>query len=180
MSKIIYRTTMTIMGVVFIAMLAYIYMLVSETSPVYYTNIPFPVVGKTVYNPGETVYFKIKRCVTRDIPYSFTSNLIDDNTGKVYPLPSVEVSAKKGCSEVLSIPTVIPDIPQGKYHKDFKIFAQGNFKNFIIPLTTDSFYILSNLTQEEVFGKQTVVNGVTIISATTTPLVPKELIKLTK
>lgn len=144
---------MGIFTIAFFCMLIYIVLLLTEKPPISYANIPFPVIGKTTYKPWETVYFAIQRCVTRDITYSFTANLVDLSRGTEYAQQSSNVSATAWCEGILSVPTVVPDLPSGAYKKTFKIIAEWRFRNFVIPIETQKFYIASNKDIEDFFVK---------------------------
>ena len=152
MNKTIYRVIMGMIAIAFFSMLTYIVLLLTEKSPIYYTNLPFPVLGnQRVYKPWDKIYFHVDRCIRKDLRYSFTSNIVNVATWAENPMESASITATVWCSSIVSVPTTIPELPTWHYRKTFIITAKGKYRNFVNDLTTEPFFVSNDLTAEELF-----------------------------
>lgn len=83
-----------------------------------YKNLPFPVVEKRIYRPGEVVPILVNRCSNAPGTniYTVTRGFNNTQNSRVIVLDSTRAAIKYGCITTVSSMHQIPkDLPPGNY-----------------------------------------------------------------
>lgn len=146
MKKKLYKIVIALSAIVMVGILIYDVLLISEKSPIQYTNQPFPTSEDKVYIPGDILRLIVTRCVSRPIEYSITQSFVNDDPNalvKVYYLESQNIVIDQpGCQTVLGIPKIIPkSLPSGYYHVEHGVSTRGRFRDFIFTIKSRQFRV---------------------------------------
>lgn len=129
-------------GVIFLALVLYLWASRFEAPFLYYQNLPFPVMA-TVH-AGDVVQLQVERCNSDSITHKYrtTRKLTNAETGKDDLLPDVEVEIKPGChrstSKVNEIP---PTTTPGTYIVGGIAEVEGRFRRHQIPWYSEPFQV---------------------------------------
>lgn len=136
-----------ILGIVLLMILTLIYYFISatfESSPIWYTNQPFPVAENKIYKPKDVIRFVISRCASKKTIYLLGQAFIPEFNNDInkYYLTSAQPESTVGCTKVLGIPVVIlEEMPTGWYHKEMTISVKGNYRDFVFLIESERFYV---------------------------------------
>jgi hypothetical protein len=130
-------------------LIAWFILTITESSPLVYTNVPFPVVTENI-TQGSEFHMIIGRCATKEIPYVFTHSIINNDTKEVRHLPGATITTIAGCSEVGSVPIKVPiDLEPGNYYSRFLVVVEGRFRTFNLEVYSEVFEVSEAFSEDK-------------------------------
>lgn len=113
----------------------------TETSPIIFTNEPFPV-AEEYYSRGDSIRLEIGSCTHGMKRYLINQRLRNLDTDSIIFLPNLEITSTGECNVSKSTPKLLPDdLEAGNYRFEFIFSVDGVVKNFDIVANSEPFKI---------------------------------------
>jgi hypothetical protein len=149
-SKKAFWTVVSILSMMFSAVLLIFWFLFFEKPWLTYENIPFPPVTPVVQS-GHIVPLEVERCnhSGKEQIYTITHSLQSLDNGKFIILPDTVVSMEPGCFKQLSLINRVPDeVPSGNYKVIGMAEIRGKLKNHYVSWQSTPFVVKGTVKQE--------------------------------
>jgi len=152
LKKILNFLLATLSFLIFCILCVYLYSRFIEKATLSYTDLPFPTLSKSVY-PGDVVTAIATRCNSSNstLTYQTSRTLKRENSLQAdVVLPSVEISAKPGCSPVSTKANVVPsDTLPGFYRFAGVAVLKGLMVDHEVGWNTDVFEVVARPKKEK-------------------------------